>query len=60
MFSPGVYLPHLPTPVPWTMTMLTDPLSVVCTECGRPMREHYIGGPHKSCPVDRPALWFWQ
>lgn len=43
----GLYIP----------TMLTDPLATICTVCGRPYREHQVGGPYH--PVERTPLWLW-
>lgn len=31
----------------------------LCTWCGCPMSEHYLGG-YKYHPRERPSLWFWE
>jgi hypothetical protein len=52
---PDIVLPHWPEPL--KMYSLAANL---CTQCGRPIGEHMIGGPGPTCPVQRPALWAWE
>lgn len=46
----GIYAPK---------TFTLNELDIACTLCGRPVREHRVGGPGPSCPCQRTPLWMW-
>jgi hypothetical protein len=59
----GHRLDHSPLMIPLGTYMpkmfSLDDLDQCCTLCGKPVREHVVGGPGPYHPIERTPLWMW-